>query len=277
MKKVLLATSALALSAGFASADVSISGSAEAGLHSNAGDDFVTYSGIDMNFAVSGASENGMTFAATVDMGAGAIRDGFDALELDGQSSSIGGDTPSDGPTITIGLEGFSVAVGGTGANDNLYDDDLTGGAISVSGSVGDATFAVVTGVDDADAMSASLGYSVGAAGISAAMTDDGDVSSVTVSYDMGDMGLAVTSDDGTTSAEVSYTAGALTATIEADDADAWDVSLGYTAGAATVGFSTDENEAWETTISYDLGGGASINAGANEAETSYATIGFSF
>ena len=68
-----------------------------------------------------------------------------------------------------------------------------------------------------------------------------------------------------------------MTATIGADDADTWDVSLGYTAGAATVGFSTDENEAWETTISYDLGGGASITAGANEAETSYATIGFSF
>ena len=277
MKKVLLATSALALSAGFASADVSISGSAEAGLHSASGGDFITYSGIDMNFAVSGASENGMSFSATVDMGAGAIRDGFDPLTADGQSSSIGGATPADGPTITIGMEGFTVAVGGTGANDNLYDDDLTGGAISVSGSVGDANFAVVTGVDDADAMSASLGYSVGAAGISAAMTDVGDVSSVTVSYDMGDMDLSVTSDDGTTSASVTYTAGALTATIEADDADTWDVTLGYTAGAASVGFSTDENEAWETTISYDLGGGASINAGANEAETSYATIGFSF
>lgn len=271
MKKVLLATSALALSAGFASADVSISGSAEAGLHSNAGADFVTYSGLDMNFAVSGASDNGISFSSSVDMGSGNIRDGFDPLEDDVQGTDFGN------PTITIGLEGFTVAVGGTGANDNLYDDDLTGGAISVSGSVGDATFAVVTGVDDADAMSASLGYSVGAAGISAAMTDDGDVSSVTVSYDMGDMGISVTSDDGTTSASVSYSAGALTATIDADDADTWDVSLGYTAGAASVGFSTDENEAWETTISYDLGGGASISAGANEAETSYATIGFLF
>ena len=269
MKKVLLATSALALSAGFASADVSISGSAEAGLHSNAGADFVTYSGLDMNFAVSGASDNGISFSSSVDMGSGNIRDGFDPLEDDVQGTDFGN------PTITIGLEGFTVAIGGTGSQDNLYDDDLTAGAF-VSSAVGDATFAVVTGVDDADAMSASLGYSVGAAGIAAAMTDDGDVSSVTVSYDMGDMGLSVTSDDGTTSAEITYT-GALTASIEADDADTWDVSLGYTAGAATVGFSTDENEAWETTISYDLGGGASISAGANEAETSYATIGFSF
>ena len=277
MKKVLLATSALALSAGFASAEVNISGSAEAGLHSTGGEDFITYSGIDMNFAVNGASDNGMSFSASVDMGAGAIRDGFDPIADDGQSSSIGGDGVADGPAITIGMEGFTVTVGGQGANDNLYDDNLTGGAISVSGSVGDATFAVVTGVEDADAMSASLGYSVGAAGISAAMTDDGDVSSVTVSYDMGDMGLSVTSDDGTTSAEVTYTAGALTASIEANDADAWDVSLGYTSGAASIGFSTDENEAWETTISYDLGGGASVNAGANEGETSYATIGFSF
>jgi hypothetical protein len=36
MKKVLLATTALTLSAGFASADVSISGSAETGIHSTA-------------------------------------------------------------------------------------------------------------------------------------------------------------------------------------------------------------------------------------------------
>ena len=180
MKKVLLATTALTLSAGFASADVSISGSAEAGIHSTAGADHITYAGIDMNFAVSGASDNGMSFSTSVDMGSGNIRDGFDPLADDAQGTDFGA------PTITIGMEGFTVAIGGNAANDNLYDDDLAGGGISVSGSAGDATFAVVTGLADDEGTSASLGYAVGAMGISAAMTDVGDVASFTVSYDMG-------------------------------------------------------------------------------------------
>ena len=269
MKKVLLATTALTLSAGIASADVSISGSAEAGIHSNAGADHVTFAGLDMDFAISGASENGMTFSTSVDMGSGSLLDGFDPLDAQG--------TDFGDPTVTIGLEGFTVAIGGNAANDNLYDDDLAGGGISVSGSAGDATFAVVTGLADDEGTSASLGYSMGALGVSAAMTDVGDVSSITVSYDMGDMGISVTNDDGTSSAEITYTAGALSTTIEADDASNWDVSLAYAAGAASVGFATDEADAWEVTVGYDLGGGASINAGVNEAETSYAAVGFSF
>jgi len=271
MKKVLLATTALTLSAGFASADVSISGSAEAGIHSTAGADHITYTGIDMNFAVSGASENGMSFSTSVDMGSGFIRDGFDPLADDAQGTDFAS------PTVTIGMEGFTVGLAATGDIDNLYDDDLDGGAISVSGSAGDATFSVVTGLADADTTSASLGYSVGAMGISAAMTDVGDVASFTVSYDMGDVGISVTSDDGTTSSEIAYTAGALTASIEADDDSDWDVSIAYAAGAASVGFSTDESDAWEATVGYDLGGGASFNAGVSEDETSYATVGFSF
>jgi outer membrane protein OmpU len=271
MKKVLLATTALTLSAGFASAEVSISGSAEAGIHSTAGEDHITYSGIDMNFAVSGTSDNGIAFSTSVDMGSGFIRDGFDPLADDAQGTDFGS------PTITLGLDGFTVALGANAANDNLYDDDLAGGGISVSGAAGDATFAVVTGLADDEGTSASLGYSVGALGVSAAMTDVGDVASFTVSYDMGDMGISVTSDDGSSSAEISYTAGALSTSIEADDDSDWDVTIGYAAGAASVGFATDESDAWEATVGYDLGGGASFNAGVNEGETSYATVGFSF
>ena len=271
MKKVLLATTALTLSAGFASAsdNVNITGSAEAGIFSEAGADHVTFSGIDMNFAVSGSSDNGMAFSTSVDMGSGSLLDGFDPL--DGQDADFGA------PTITIGMEGFTVALGGNAANDNLYDDDLAGGGISVSGAAGDATFAVVTGLADDEGTSASLGYAVGAMGISAAMTDVGDVASFTVSYDMGEVGIEVTSDDGATSSILSYTAGALSTSIEADDDSNWDVTVSYASGAASVGFATDESDAWEATVGYDLGGGASFNAGVNEGETSYAAVGFSF
>ena len=70
MKKVLLATSALTMSAGFASADVSMSGSGGAGVFGAAGADLAVYSGVDLGFALSGASDNGMTFSASLDMGA---------------------------------------------------------------------------------------------------------------------------------------------------------------------------------------------------------------
>ena len=269
MKKVLLATTALTLSAGFASAESSISGSAEAGIHSYEGADHRTFSGLDMNFAISGESDNGMAFSTSVDMGSGSLLDGFDPL--DGQGTDFGA------PTISIAMEGFTVALSNAGDQDDLYDDNLEGGSISVSGSAGDATFAVVTGLDDAETTSASLGYSMGALGVAAAMTDEGNASSFTVSYDMGDVGISVTSDDGSSSAEVTYTAGALSTSIEADDDSDWDVSLSYAAGAASVGFATDESDAWEATVGYDLGGGASFSAGVDASETSYAAVGFSF
>ena len=75
MKKVLLATSALTLSAGFASADVSMSGSGGAGLFGANGDDLAVYSGADLNFSLSGASDTGMTFSTSIDMGAGSTLD----------------------------------------------------------------------------------------------------------------------------------------------------------------------------------------------------------
>ena len=59
MKKVLLATSALTLSAGFASADVSMSGSGGAGVFGANGADLSVYSGVDLGFSLSGASATG--------------------------------------------------------------------------------------------------------------------------------------------------------------------------------------------------------------------------
>jgi outer membrane protein OmpU len=50
MKKVLLATTALTLSAGFASADVSMSGTGGAGVFGAAGADLSVYSGVDLGF-----------------------------------------------------------------------------------------------------------------------------------------------------------------------------------------------------------------------------------
>ena len=56
---------------------------------------------------------------------------------------------------------------------------------------MGDLTYSVVTGLEDADPTSLSIGYSVGAISGSVATSDEGDASNMTVSYAMGDITLA--------------------------------------------------------------------------------------
>lgn len=67
MKKVLFTTTALIASAGIASAEVKLSGYAEMGI---AGGDVETqfHHDIDVKFSLSGATDNGLTFGATIDL-----------------------------------------------------------------------------------------------------------------------------------------------------------------------------------------------------------------
>ena len=105
MKKVLLATSALTLSAGFASADVSMSGTGGAGVFGAAGADLSVYSGVDLGFALSGASDNGMTFSASLDMGGGQTLDTGD-FELDTQDMGT-----DDNVSVAIGVSGLTLSL----------------------------------------------------------------------------------------------------------------------------------------------------------------------
>jgi len=101
----------------------------------------VAYSGYDFNVAVSGASDNGMTFAMGFDMGAGSIADQDDDRAMDAQGGSIATDE------LTITYAGYTVGIG----NDNIDDlyDDTQNGDVSLSGSLGDLTFSLVTDMDD--------------------------------------------------------------------------------------------------------------------------------
>ena len=105
MKKVLLATSALTLSAGFASADVSMSGTGGAGVFGASGADLSVYSGVDLGFSLSGASDNGMTFSASLDMGGGQTLDAGD-FELDTQDMGV-----DDNVAVTIGVSGLTIVL----------------------------------------------------------------------------------------------------------------------------------------------------------------------
>ena len=276
MKKVLLATSALTLSAGFASADVSMSGTGGAGVFGANGADLSVYSGVDLGFALSGASDNGMTFSASLDMGGGQTLDVGD-FELDTQD--MGTDTNA---SVTIGVSGITIELSQDGVDD-LYDDDIQGD-IGISGAMGDLTYSVVTGLEDADPTSLSIGYSAGAISGSVATSDEGDASTVTVSYAMGDITISAESDTDragadTSSVTVTYAmADGMSVSLENSE-DVNTLGVSYSSGAVSVAVEADDatDESWEATMAYDLGGGATFNLGTNDDETTFAGVGFSF
>ena len=276
MKKVLLATSALTLSAGFASADVSMSGTGGAGVFGANGAALSVYSGVDLGFALSGASDNGMTFSASLDMGGGQTLDVGD-FELDTQDMGT-----DDNVSVSIGVSGVTITLSQDGVDD-LYDDDIAGD-IGVSGAMGDLTYSVVTGLEDADPTSLSIGYSAGAISGSVATSDEGDASTVTVSYAMGDITVSAESDTDRTGADtssitISYAmSDGMTISLENSE-DVNEVSVSYASGAISVGLTADDaaTESWEATMAYDLGGGATFNLGTNQDETTFAGVGFSF
>ena len=276
MKKVLLATTALTLSAGFASADVSMSGTGGAGVFGAAGADLSVYSGVDLGFAISGASDNGMTFSASLDMGGGQTLDVGD-FELDTQDMGT-----DDNASVAIGVGGVTITLSQDGVDD-LYDDDIAGD-IGISGAMGDLTYSVVTGLEDADPTSISIGYSAGAISGSVATSDQGDASTVSVSYAMGDITLSAESDTDRTGADtstvgVSYSmADGMTVSVEESEG-VIEASVAYSSGAISVGVTADDatTESWEATMAYDLGGGATFNLGTNQDETTFAGVCFSF
>ena len=67
MKKLLIATTALVATAGMAAADVTLSGYAEMGIKDN-GEDTVFHHDLDVKFSLTGETDGGLTFGATIDL-----------------------------------------------------------------------------------------------------------------------------------------------------------------------------------------------------------------
>ena len=87
MKKVLLTTTALVMTAGVAAAEVSFSGTTQASISNTTSAGNVLNSHIDFNVAVSGASDNGVTMSAGFGYDAGQQVDPAD-YELDANEAA---------------------------------------------------------------------------------------------------------------------------------------------------------------------------------------------
>ena len=136
MKNILLATTALVMSAGFASAEVTLSGVGEAGIANTTAAASTVYSGMKVKFAAGTTTDNGLSMKVDGTIGAGNTLDLLDDFELDTVGGTMGV------PTLTISGGGVTVVME-NGAIGNKYDGDGDDGDIGVSGTFGDLTWGI--------------------------------------------------------------------------------------------------------------------------------------
>ena len=303
MKKVLLATSALFMTAGVVSAEVSFSGTTQVSVSdtNSAGNDLNTH--IDFNVAVSSSTDSGVTMSAGFGYDAGRQVDTAD-FELDANEANETDNSAwsTAAPSLTIGYNGITITADGSGVAD-LYNGDVNSGDLGIAGSMGGLSFGLTTGMTNGDDNSSmSLGYAMGDITASYVSTNNSDgrskdASKISLGYKMGDATITVASDDRDDTADavqsvaVAYSMDAIKVSVSAASTgasgssigDDWDVSVSYTTGAITASLATDEDSVSKISASYDLGGGANAflvnrsgtdGAGANK---DFMAVGLNF
>ena len=287
MKKLLIASTALVATAGMASADITISGSAAAGIHSglhNPGGTTAQADGIYSNagvaFALSGATDNGISFSASVDVMAGSKIDAGD-FELD----------PDDDGAMDLGAVSMSGTFGtltfDNGGIENLYSDGLTNADVSYATTVGAVSLTIAhdTAAATGSANSVSAGYSASGMDFTftASEATGGTSNSLAVSYALNDTVTLTGETDQAATKESVQTIGATTTlngvsvSVSSANNSTWDVDLGYTAGGFALTYGVDETDAWTATATSALGGGATFAAGVSSENEMYAGVSFAF
>ena len=308
MKKLLIASTALITAAGMANADVLVSGHAAAGYHSGlagtaaaltaaeaAFDASVPatvtalaaareaaggiYSNAGVDFTMSGATDNGITISASVNIDAGTEIDAGD-FEFDG----------ADGGTAGLGAVSMTGTFGtltfDNNGIDNLYDDATTHD-VSYSTTLGAVALTVAydATADSANATSMTAAYTAGgmAFTLTGSEATGGTSTELAVSYALNDTVTITADTDQAAGGESVQTIGASTTlngvsvAVSSANNSTWDVDLGYTAGGFALTYGVDELDAWDATATAALGGGASFSAGVNSEDAMYAGVSFAF
>ena len=296
MKKLLIATTALVATAGMAAADITITGHAAAGFHSGL-DDVTTattdsgtdgldvdvaadgvYSNAGVDFTMTGATDNGISFSASLSVDAGEEVDTGD-FEYDGTDLGHAG----------LGAVSMSGAFGtltfDNNGIDNLYSD-ATNHDVSYATTLGAIGLTIgydVTG--GANATSASATYTAGgmAFTLNASEATGGMSTDLAVSYALNDT-VTITADTDSAAGGASVqTVGASTTlngvsvAVSSANNSTWDVDLGYTAGGFALTYGVDETDGWTATATSALGGGATFQAGVDSNDSTYAGVSFAF
>ena len=299
MKKILLATSAVALFAGAAAAEVTTSGSARMGLvyDETLGTSGETYfsSRVRIVFTASGETDSGLSFGASVRADQQGGNNNDSGADKDGDSNgdstvfisgAFGKLTMGDTDGAADNLVGQVSGVG-YGPNDSLQEIDFLGSSdtsVYYEYSAGAVTFGLgagqlynpdptaTGGTDTADALNIGVKYAT-------------DAFSVALAYETTDLEDAL-------HLGASATFGAATLKARVTDRDTeteiqWATSVDYAIDATTLtafytDFGDNDTQHYGIGASYDLGGGASVAGGivqqnAPAGDNLFADVGLKF
>lgn len=297
MKKTLLLSTALVAFAGMAVADVALSGRAEMGIFGSDRDDDDAdfFTDIDVTFTMSGETDGGLSFGASVDLdeggsGADAVadndEDGGATIFISGGFGTVTmGDT--DGALDWALTDAGNIKNGGSIADDETehagyfgaYHDGVYDNQIArYDYSFGDFGVAISAEMDDSDSgddrdtgyalgftystdlggtvLNAGLGYQ--SVDLGAADGDNEEIIGLSIGADFA-MGL---------SAGITYVSGDV---LGNEDSSHVGIGIGYTTGALTLhanygAFDFDDTNVdpsgYGLSAAYDLGGGAVVHAG---------------
>ncbi len=278
MKRILLTSTALTMTAGIAAADVSVSGSFKLGFNDTAAngttapvaagsvlnaDGTITttaavaasadwrtsknhgvYNDAGITFAMSSTLDNGMAAGITVDMNGGDTTNNA----ADSYTLSLA----SDALSVSFGTVEYSArsnwASAGDMATDGWFNQNASGGNVlkadaSVGGLAISASAQVTTGAKAApNPVSISIGGSLG--GASYVIASEGSMMGVSTTSSLGGstvtVGYSTDGTDTSTGVKIAYPAGAITTT----------ASYVVESAAATV-------DAWNVSAAYSAGGTA--------------------
>jgi len=286
MKKVLFATTALVASAGVAAAEVKLSGYAEMGIVGGDAIETQFHNDFDIKFTLSGETDNGLSFGATIDLDEVSA-----GIGTGGPTGGAADTTPTNSKTphsVWIGGEWGKLTLGDTdggfdwalkeaiigssfadthehaGYNGNAGLDGNYGGQIlRYDNSFGPLGFAASVATDDTGAGDATLGLGI---------KYSTDLGGASVGF-----GLGYQTDDINSIAGVSVdvkTDSGISAIVNYSDLDTngehTGLAIGYSMDALTIGVNWGQ---YETTggvktdgvglaLNYSLGGGATVHVG---------------
>jgi outer membrane protein OmpU len=310
MKKVLLSSTALVFAAGVASAEMSMSGSAELvygnfGTGSKPGASSAAYSaGADVDIAMSGGNGD-VSYSVTLELDEGATAMGPLSFSMGGLSVVYDKNDLSDLTVATADYDANTNA-SGDGEDDNVGDlkitysmgaltasvatDEDTSDSVTVLSYAADGMSASVEMTDQAGTQTTEFAVSYATGGMTiGANADDADDWDVSVGYDLGG-GTSVTvatGADEVSKITAATTVGAIALSIgqEFGEDDETELSASYSAGGISFAITSDSGQAGhygdeaETVLSfgYDLGGGAALAAKANDQDEVEVKVSFSF
>ena len=286
MKKVLFASTALIATAGVASAQgVTLSGSAEMGIFGGTAMETQFHTDIDVKFTLSGETDNGLTFGATIDLdeegGFAATNGGPESVFLSGNFGTITmGDTDGAfdwamnevpaGPGSINDAETSHLGFNGNSGLDGTYDGQIA----RYDYSFGDFAFAVSAEIDDT-----GLGDPVIGLGVRYNLNLGGNSAEIAVGYQsvsVGAVDVDVTGlslDTSLSGINVGLNYSQMSSNAVATDQTHMGIGLGYSMDAISFGVNYGRYDdcgfvagatcsGFGLSAGYDLGGGASILAG---------------